>query len=532
MTALLAPLLAPRALAEAAASKPVFHSSLKAASEAAAADQSLVMIDFTADWCAPCKELKARTLDSKEFMEQAGALHVVEIDVDAESAMAQDYGIQAMPTLVLLTADNKIVARREGFMPAVDLLHWLAEARDLAKAGKWEGTAPGPKLGEFITRAAADQLDTSDFARLIEFLSDQNPANRDTAAKILVEQREQAMVPLIEAVTNSYLGTRIAASEALHKLAADAASIDPWQSPAEIAQAAAALKKWWDSTGKLPALHAQSALDQAGSDSIKAALVSLRGSDPVLSTEALSTLVGCGPGALPAVRDAIKLAEKNGDQRSPGLLEDVRWAILIPDALDERAGGVRNILARGKEAERQAAATRLGQAGPPAIPALAELADDADSLVVESAVRALSSIGGKDAIPAMSALLKASDSNLRMTAAQALGHEKNALAVKDLLTVLNDPNEVVVCAALSALVEINGEDEYSPTKKVQPSEVIQALKACLGEPRWRVRAAAAETAGKLNAKELVGALNALLTDADGFVVKSSPGGVAEIRRAA
>ena len=109
----------------------------------------------------------------------------------------------------------------------------------------------------------------------------------------------------------------------------------------------------------------------------------------------------------------------------------------------------------GKGPERQAAATRLGRAGRPAIPALAELLNDADPLVVETAVRALSSIGEKDAIPAMAALLKAPDSNLRMTAAQALGHTKNSAAVKDLLTVFDDPNEVVACTALSALEEIN-----------------------------------------------------------------------------
>src|SRR6516225_647061 len=56
---------------------PVFHSSLRAASEAAASDQSLVLLIFGADWCVPCRQLKAQTLASKEFMEQAGALHIV-----------------------------------------------------------------------------------------------------------------------------------------------------------------------------------------------------------------------------------------------------------------------------------------------------------------------------------------------------------------------------------------------------------------------------------------------------------------------
>src|SRR5689334_2195086 len=92
-------------------SSPIFHSSLKAANEAAASDQSLVMIVFGADWCAPCKQLKAKTLASREFMEQGGAVHIAEVDVDSEGSMARDYNVEAVPTLLLLTPDNKIVAR-------------------------------------------------------------------------------------------------------------------------------------------------------------------------------------------------------------------------------------------------------------------------------------------------------------------------------------------------------------------------------------------------------------------------------------
>ena len=526
--ALLALLLVTRAGgADTNAASPVFHGSVKAASEAAAADQSLVLVVFGADWCGPCKQLKAKTLDSREFNEQAGALHLAEVDVDAEAGMARDYGVTAVPTPVLLTADNKVAGRRTGFLATAELLLWLREARDRVKEGKWEGTAPTSKLSEFITKAAGAGLDTNDLARLVVMLGEPEPADREAAARLLGEQREESVVPLIEAVTNSYLGVRIAASELLHTMAPDAAVVDPWHAPAELAEAAAGLRQWWASTGRLPAANREQKIDPASAASVAGALESLRGTDPARRTAAMSTLVSCGVAALPAVREAIKSSEKAGDQRSLALLEDVRWAILVPDGAEQRAAGVRAVLARGKGQERQTAATRLGRAGRAAIPALAELLNDADPLVVESAVRTLSSIGGKDSIPAMAALLRAQDSNLRMTAAQALGHTKNAVAVKELLTIFDDPNEVVACTALSAVEEINADREYSSTKKSQPPEVIRALKGCLADPRWRVRAAAAEVAGKLETKELIGDLKSLLEDADGFVVK---GALAALRK--
>ncbi|MCX6925611.1 MAG: HEAT repeat domain-containing protein, partial [Verrucomicrobia bacterium] len=420
-----------------------------------------------------------------------------------------------------MTSDDKVVGRRSGFMATAELLLWLREARDLVKEGKWEGTAPTSKLSEFIGKAAGAGLDTNDLARLVILLGEPEPADREAAAKLLVEQREEAVVPLIEAVTNSYLGVRIAASELLHKMAPEAAAVDPWQAPAELAETAAGLRRWWASTGRLPAEKQEPKIDPASAASVSGAVEALRGNDPARRTAAMSTLVGFGAGVLPSVREAIKASEKSGDLRSLALLEDVRWAILIPDAVEQRAASVRAVLARGKGQERQTAATRLGRAGRAAIPALGELLNDADPLVVESAVRALSGIVGKDAIPAMAVLLKAQDSNLRMTAAQSLGHTKNAAATKELLAVFDDPNEVVACTALSALEEINAERDYSPTKKAQPPEVGRALKGCLADPRWRVRAAAAEVTGKLGAMDLIPDLKALLADPDGFVVKSA-----------
>jgi HEAT repeat protein len=500
---------------------PVFHSSVKAASDAAAADQSLVLVVFRADSSEPSKELKSRTLNSREFNVQAGALHIAEVDVDAETGMARDYGVTALPTLVLMTADSKLLGRRTGFLYTAELMLWLREARARAKEGKWEGTAPTAKLAEFIDKTAAGGLDTNGLARLVVMLGEAEPADRDAAANLLGAQREEAVAPLIEAVTNSYLGVRIAAGELLHTLAPAAPAVDAWQAPAALAETVTALRQWWAKTGRLPAQEAAQKIDPASVAAVGGALEALRGDDPARRTAAMSTLVACGAGALPAVRDTIKASEKSGDQRSLALLEDVRWAILIPDAVEQRAAGVRAVLARGKGTERQSAATRLGRGGRAAIPALAELLNDADPLVVETAVRALSGIGEKDAIPAMAALLKAQDSNLRMTAAQALGHTKNSAAVKDLLTVFDDPNEVVACTALSALEEISAGRNDSGTRKAQPPEVSRALKGCFADPRWRVRAAAAEIAGKLEAKELIPDLKALLEDADGFVIKNA-----------
>jgi len=524
LCALLRLIVFPLGAAESQDARPTFHPSLKVASEAAAANQSLVLLVFSAEWCDTCKALKKNTLDSKEFRESGGPLRVTDVDIDANEKMAHSFSVSAVPTLVLLSADGKIVSRATGYMETTNLLGWVEEGRRRAKAGQWEGAAPKSQLDILAAKAAGDGLDTNDLAHLIAQFGDPDPTDRAAAAKLLLAQREQAVPPLIEALVDPYLGVRIGASEVLQRLAPDATAPDPWLPAADMSNNVATLRKWWSDTGKLSTAPARRTPDPTMQGSIRQAIEDLRGDDAVRRTEAMSTLAADGAEALPSVREAIKHYERT-DPHAVTLLEDVRWAILVPDSLEHRGGGVRAALARGTSGERQAATARLGHAGHEAFDALAELANDPDALVVESAVRSLSTIGGKDVIPAMAALLKASDSNLRMTAAQALGRTKSADATRHLLTVLDDPNEIVACAALAALDEVNSKEaafNSSPGSKEAISvAVLDGLRKAMADPRWRVRAAAVEVAGKLKATDLVPEVKKLIDDPDGFVVKSA-----------
>ena len=498
--------------------KPVSYTSLEAACEASIQDQSPVLLVFSATWCQPCQLLKKNTLDAPAFLEHVGALHIVDIDVDANQKIAGSFEVSAIPAMFLMTGDRKIIAHRTGYVEPAQMLEWVAEGRKRLARGEWEGTGPGSKLTEFQRKAAGDGLDAADATKLAAMLDESDPADRAALSRLLLAQREMAMLPLIDAVTNVYLGSRIAASELLHQLAPDALVIDPWLSPAELQDGQKQLRKWWAATGKLPYAKRSATTDVSVASAIQLALQNLRGEDTVKRTEAMAVLVNQGAASLPALREAIRKCESTGDHRSLAFLEDVRWAILIPDSLEQQLGGVRAALARGSSPEQQAAATRLGSAGSEAITPLAELAASSDPLVVEKAVKALSSIGGDDAIPAMAALLKSDDSNLRMTAAQSLAHTKDLRVADQLISLLDDTNEVVVCTAVAGLEEIS-EDSFSGRAK--SDKVSDALRHCLADTRWRVRAASAEAIGKLRLSVLSGDVKKLLNDSDGFVVKTA-----------
>ena len=73
-----------------------------------------VLVDFYADWCAPCK-MVAPLVDEIAH-EQLGKMLVVKIDTDAAPEVALKYEIRSIPTLIVFK-DGEEVERSMGFEP-------------------------------------------------------------------------------------------------------------------------------------------------------------------------------------------------------------------------------------------------------------------------------------------------------------------------------------------------------------------------------------------------------------------------------
>jgi thioredoxin len=78
----------------------------------------LVLIDFSAVWCAPCKKLSP-ILD-KLGEEMNAEVEVIKIDVDKNPAIAQKYKVEGLPTLLLFKNSN-VVWQQQGFIDEPEL---------------------------------------------------------------------------------------------------------------------------------------------------------------------------------------------------------------------------------------------------------------------------------------------------------------------------------------------------------------------------------------------------------------------------
>ena len=82
--------------------------------EQATGKDGVVLVDFWAGWCGPCKML-APTIEELSIR-FAGQAAIGKVDVDVETDIARQYGIMSIPTVVILK-DGKEVERVVGLQP-------------------------------------------------------------------------------------------------------------------------------------------------------------------------------------------------------------------------------------------------------------------------------------------------------------------------------------------------------------------------------------------------------------------------------
>lgn len=82
----------------------------------------LVLVDFWAPWCGPCKMI-APVLEDLDA-EVGSSVKIVKVDTDENQETAGKFGIMSIPTLLVLK-DGEIVDKTVGFQPKEALLSLL-----------------------------------------------------------------------------------------------------------------------------------------------------------------------------------------------------------------------------------------------------------------------------------------------------------------------------------------------------------------------------------------------------------------------
>lgn len=85
--------------------------------------EGTALVDFYATWCGPCKMLSPLL---EELAEENPSLTILKIDVDEAEALAAQFAIQAVPTLILFKNGNT-VEKRLGYQNKNQLISFIGQ---------------------------------------------------------------------------------------------------------------------------------------------------------------------------------------------------------------------------------------------------------------------------------------------------------------------------------------------------------------------------------------------------------------------
>jgi thioredoxin 2 len=96
-----------------------------------------VLVDLWAPWCGPCRAVSPALENLAR--DRAGEIKLVKVNVDESTATAGRFGVQGIPTLVVLDKGT-VAARQTGAAPESVLRRWLDQALDTLRQRTGEST--------------------------------------------------------------------------------------------------------------------------------------------------------------------------------------------------------------------------------------------------------------------------------------------------------------------------------------------------------------------------------------------------------
>ena len=82
---------------------------------------NLVLVDFWAEWCGPCKQISPIL---EEIANEKENLNILKLNIDENPVTPQKYNVRGIPTLMLFK-EGKLIDTKIGSLPKSSLVDWI-----------------------------------------------------------------------------------------------------------------------------------------------------------------------------------------------------------------------------------------------------------------------------------------------------------------------------------------------------------------------------------------------------------------------
>jgi thioredoxin 1 len=83
-----------------------------------------VLVDFSAEWCGPCKMMAPILKEAKDKLGEEAT--IIKVDIDRNRPAAEQFQIQSVPTLILFK-NGQVKWRQSGVVPASTLVQVIRQ---------------------------------------------------------------------------------------------------------------------------------------------------------------------------------------------------------------------------------------------------------------------------------------------------------------------------------------------------------------------------------------------------------------------
>lgn len=103
---------------------------INAAKQRAVKEKKLLVLQFTAKWCLPCRYMEKNVIlnESVQKLYEQHAI-VIKIDIDEDKSLKNEFNVEVLPTMILMQSTGLVLSRKEESLDAKGFIDWIEKGK-------------------------------------------------------------------------------------------------------------------------------------------------------------------------------------------------------------------------------------------------------------------------------------------------------------------------------------------------------------------------------------------------------------------